>query len=59
MTAFFCLDRRFEGLVAKGKSPTLELLHDWGTTNATVGDLVDILVTHRLSAPAAVLLPGQ
>ncbi|KAL2093873.1 hypothetical protein ACEWY4_011185 [Coilia grayii] len=49
--------RRFEGLVARGKSPTVELLYDWGTTNATVGELVDILVRHRLFAPAAVLLP--
>lgn len=49
--------RRFEGLLAQGKSPTLELLNDWGTTNATVGELVDILVRHRLFAPATILLP--
>ncbi|XP_062402694.1 interleukin-1 receptor-associated kinase 4 [Sardina pilchardus] len=49
--------RRFEGLIAKGKSPTVELLYDWGTTNATVGELVDLLKKHKLFAPAAVLLP--
>ncbi|TKS73677.1 Interleukin-1 receptor-associated kinase 4 [Collichthys lucidus] len=49
--------RRFEGLVAQGKSPTVELLADWGTTNCTVGDLVDILKSHRLLAAANVLLP--
>lgn len=55
----FAFNRRFEGLVATGKSPTLKLLYDWGTTNATVGELVDILVKHSLFAPATVLLPGQ
>ncbi|XP_062849011.1 interleukin-1 receptor-associated kinase 4 [Trichomycterus rosablanca] len=49
--------RRFESLVAKGKSPTVELLYDWGTTNCTVGELVDILLKHKLNAPATVLLP--
>ncbi|XP_030629751.1 interleukin-1 receptor-associated kinase 4 [Chanos chanos] len=49
--------RRFEGLVAQGKSPTIELLYDWGTTNCTVGELVDILLKHQLFAPASVLLP--
>ncbi|TMS05252.1 Interleukin-1 receptor-associated kinase 4, partial [Larimichthys crocea] len=49
--------RRFEGLVAQGKSPTVELLADWGTTNCTVGDLVDILKSHKLLAAANVLLP--
>ncbi|KAM6927091.1 interleukin-1 receptor-associated kinase 4 isoform 3-T3 [Lycodopsis pacificus] len=49
--------RRFEGLVAQGKSPTLELLVDWGTTNSTVGELVDILKSHKLLAAASVLLP--
>ncbi|XP_042563303.1 interleukin-1 receptor-associated kinase 4 isoform X2 [Clupea harengus] len=49
--------KRFEGLIVKGKSPTVELLYDWGTTNVTVGELVDILVRHRLFAPATVLLP--
>ncbi|XP_030281814.1 interleukin-1 receptor-associated kinase 4 isoform X4 [Sparus aurata] len=49
--------RRFEGLVVQGKSPTVELLRDWGTTNSTVGELVDILKSHRLLAAASVLLP--
>ncbi|XP_072528269.1 interleukin-1 receptor-associated kinase 4 [Salminus brasiliensis] len=49
--------RRFERLVAQGKSPTVELLYDWGTTNSTVGELVDILVRHKLFAPARILLP--
>ncbi|XP_026774973.3 interleukin-1 receptor-associated kinase 4 [Pangasianodon hypophthalmus] len=49
--------RRFERLVAQGKSPTVELLYDWGTTNCTVGELVDILIRHKLLAPARVLLP--
>ncbi|XP_072242304.1 interleukin-1 receptor-associated kinase 4 isoform X2 [Leuresthes tenuis] len=49
--------RRFEGVVAQGKSPTVELLNDWGTTNSTVGELVDILMSHKLQAAAGVLLP--
>ncbi|XP_071753566.2 interleukin-1 receptor-associated kinase 4 [Centroberyx gerrardi] len=49
--------RRFEGLVAEGRSPTVELLNDWGTTNCTVGELVDILKSHKLLAPASILLP--
>ncbi|XP_013764996.1 interleukin-1 receptor-associated kinase 4 [Pundamilia nyererei] len=51
--------RRFEGLVAQGRSPTVELLNDWGTTNSTVGELVDILKSHELLAAASVLLPGM
>ncbi|XP_061629708.1 interleukin-1 receptor-associated kinase 4 isoform X3 [Phyllopteryx taeniolatus] len=50
--------KRFEGLVAQGKSPTVELLHDWGIFNATVGELVDILKSRKLLAAASVLLPG-
>ncbi|EHB13841.1 Interleukin-1 receptor-associated kinase 4 [Heterocephalus glaber] len=50
--------RRFEALVQTGKSPTSELLFDWGTTNCTVGDLVDILIQNELFAPASLLLPG-
>ncbi|MEQ2180658.1 hypothetical protein GOODEAATRI_003408, partial [Goodea atripinnis] len=50
--------RRFECLVAQGKSPTVELLNDWGTSNCTVGELVDILKSHRLLAAASLLLPG-
>ncbi|KAK3558845.1 hypothetical protein QTP86_028717 [Hemibagrus guttatus] len=49
--------RRFERLVAQGKSPTVELLYDWGTTNCTVGELVEILIRQKLIAPARVLLP--
>ncbi|XP_054475277.1 interleukin-1 receptor-associated kinase 4 isoform X2 [Anoplopoma fimbria] len=49
--------KRFEGLVAQGKSPTVELLVDWGTSNSTVGELVDILKSHKLFAAASVLLP--
>ncbi|KAG5830433.1 hypothetical protein ANANG_G00310570 [Anguilla anguilla] len=50
--------RRFERLVSMGRSPTMELLHDWGTTNCTVGELVDILCRHQLLAAASLLLPG-
>lgn len=48
---------RFEGLVSQRKSPTVELLNDWGTTNCTVGELVDILVGQKLLAAASLLLP--
>ncbi|XP_039988418.1 interleukin-1 receptor-associated kinase 4 isoform X4 [Xiphias gladius] len=51
--------RRFEGLVAQGRSPTVELLNDWGTSNSTVGELVDILRSHKLLAAASVLLPAH
>ncbi|XP_014831761.1 PREDICTED: interleukin-1 receptor-associated kinase 4 [Poecilia mexicana] len=51
--------RRFEGLVAQGKSPTVELLNDWGTTNCTVGELVDILKSRNLLAAASLLLPWE
>uniref|UniRef100_A0A669CPW2 Interleukin-1 receptor-associated kinase 4 n=1 Tax=Oreochromis niloticus TaxID=8128 RepID=A0A669CPW2_ORENI len=51
--------RRFEGLVAQGRSPTMELLNDWGTTKSTVGELVDILKSHELLAAANVLLPEK
>lgn len=37
----------------------MELLADWGTTNSTVGELVDILKSHKLLAAANVLLPGM
>lgn len=49
--------RRFEALLQTGKSPTCELLFDWGTTNCTVGDLVALLVQIELYAPATLLLP--
>ncbi|ELV10694.1 Interleukin-1 receptor-associated kinase 4 [Tupaia chinensis] len=48
---------RFEALLQTGKSPTSELLFDWGTTNCTVGDLVDLLVQNEFFAPASLLLP--
>nr|QNS30975.1 interleukin 1 receptor associated kinase 4 [Gambusia affinis] len=51
--------RRFEGLVTQGKSPTVELLNDWGTTNCTVGELVDILKSRNLLAAASLLLPWE
>uniref|UniRef100_A0A3Q2TVK6 Interleukin-1 receptor-associated kinase 4 n=1 Tax=Fundulus heteroclitus TaxID=8078 RepID=A0A3Q2TVK6_FUNHE len=51
--------RRFESLVAQGRSPTVELLNDWGTSNCTVGELVEILLSHDLLAAASLLLPGQ
>ncbi|KAM9815054.1 interleukin-1 receptor-associated kinase 4 isoform X1 [Syngnathus typhle] len=51
--------RRFEGLVAQGKSPTVELLRELGMFNATVGELVDILKSHKLLAAASVLLPEE
>lgn len=37
----------------------MELLADWGTTNSTVGELVDILKSQKLLAAACVLLPDQ
>jgi len=51
--------RRFEAAVLQGKSPTMEMLFDWGTTNCTVGDLVEILVRHQLFAAVSVLLPDD
>ncbi|XP_068168947.1 interleukin-1 receptor-associated kinase 4 [Antennarius striatus] len=51
--------RRFDDLIAQGKSPTVELLADWGTTNSTVGELVDILKSHKLFAAASLLLPEE
>lgn len=51
--------RRFECLVQEGKSPTIELLSDWGTTNSTVGELVEILKSQKLLAAAALLLPEE
>ncbi|XP_031445426.1 interleukin-1 receptor-associated kinase 4 [Phasianus colchicus] len=49
--------RRFEAFAQMGKSPTFELLYDWGTTNCTVGDLVDLLIRNQFLAPASLLLP--
>lgn len=53
------LARRFTGLAAQGKSPTEELLADWGTTNCTVGELVNILNSNKLLAAVTLLLPGM
>lgn len=52
-----CDFRRFDAVVLRGESPTLEMLSDWGTTNCTVGDLLDILIRHKLFAAVTVLLP--
>ncbi|KAL0968042.1 hypothetical protein UPYG_G00261560 [Umbra pygmaea] len=49
--------RRFEAVVLQGRSPTMELLNDWGTSNSTVGELVGILMSHRLLAATNILLP--
>ncbi|XP_068789925.1 interleukin-1 receptor-associated kinase 4 [Struthio camelus] len=49
--------RRFEAFAQMGKSPTCELLYDWGTTNCTVGDLVDLLIRNQFLAPASLLFP--
>ncbi|XP_028288048.1 interleukin-1 receptor-associated kinase 4 [Parambassis ranga] len=51
--------RRYQGMLLQGRSPTEELLNDWGTTNSTVGDLVDILKSHKLLAAASLLLPVE
>ncbi|XP_072257556.1 interleukin-1 receptor-associated kinase 4 [Pyxicephalus adspersus] len=48
--------RRFEGSIQKGKSPTQELLYDWGTTNCTVQDLTDLLRRKNFLAAASILL---
>ncbi|KAG8439749.1 hypothetical protein GDO86_005791 [Hymenochirus boettgeri] len=49
--------RRFEGTVRMGKSPTCELLYDWGTTNCTVHDLSNLLLKNDFIAAALYLLP--
>lgn len=51
--------RQFELMIPQGKSPTTELLNDWGTTNCTVRDLVDILKSQDLLAAACLLLPDE
>ncbi|MEE6480826.1 hypothetical protein FKM82_012678 [Ascaphus truei] len=51
--------RRFEGTIQMGKSPTCELLFDWGTSNCTVGELVDVLEKNDFFAAASVLLPDE
>lgn len=51
--------RKFEAFVQMGKSPTCELLYDWGTTNCTVADLVDLLIRNQFLVPASLLLPGN
>lgn len=59
MLVLIYLFRRFEAFVQMGKSPTCELLYDWGTTNCTVADLVDLLIRNQFLAPASLLLPGN
>ncbi|XP_053111423.1 interleukin-1 receptor-associated kinase 4 isoform X2 [Hemicordylus capensis] len=49
--------RRFEALKQMGKSPTCELFYDWGTSNCTVSELVDLLTRNQFLAPASLLLP--
>lgn len=44
-------------MVVQGKSPTMEMLSDWGTSNCTVADLMEILIRHKLFAAVSVLLP--
>ncbi|XP_073476047.1 interleukin-1 receptor-associated kinase 4 [Aquarana catesbeiana] len=51
--------RRFEGSIQKGKSPTQELLYDWGTTNCTVRDLANLLRKKNFLTAASVLLNDQ
>nr|XP_056702784.1 interleukin-1 receptor-associated kinase 4 [Euleptes europaea] len=51
--------RRFEALKQVGKSPTCELLYDWGTLNCTVSDLVDLLIRNQFLTPASLLLPDS
>ncbi|XP_072915647.1 interleukin-1 receptor-associated kinase 4-like isoform X2 [Hemitrygon akajei] len=51
--------RRLEGVVKMGKSPTTELLFDWGTTNTTVLELVEILIQNNFLAAANLLLPEE
>uniref|UniRef100_A0A8C5SWL4 Interleukin-1 receptor-associated kinase 4 n=1 Tax=Laticauda laticaudata TaxID=8630 RepID=A0A8C5SWL4_LATLA len=51
--------RRFEALKQVGKSPTCELLYDWGTLNCTVSDLVDLLIRNQFLAPASLLIPAE
>ncbi len=46
-------------MVLQGKSPTMEMLFDWGTTDCSVGDLVEILLRHQLLAAVSVLLPNH
>ncbi|KAI6079160.1 Interleukin-1 receptor-associated kinase 4 isoform X1 [Aix galericulata] len=49
--------RRFEAFERMGKSPTCELLYDWGTSSCTVADLVELLLRNQFLAPASLLLP--
>ncbi len=53
-----CL-QEVEAVVLQGKSPTMEMLFDWGTTDCSVGDLVEILLRHQLLAAVSVLLPNH
>uniref|UniRef100_UPI00398E628B interleukin-1 receptor-associated kinase 4-like n=1 Tax=Pristiophorus japonicus TaxID=55135 RepID=UPI00398E628B len=51
--------RRIEGVIRMGRSPTTELLFDWGTTNTTVHELVEVLIQSNFFAAASLLLPDE
>ncbi|XP_067906613.1 interleukin-1 receptor-associated kinase 4-like isoform X2 [Heterodontus francisci] len=51
--------RRIEGVIRMGKSPTAELIFDWGTTNTTVHEFVEILIQNHFLAAASLLLPAE
>uniref|UniRef100_UPI00358EEAC5 interleukin-1 receptor-associated kinase 4-like isoform X2 n=1 Tax=Myxine glutinosa TaxID=7769 RepID=UPI00358EEAC5 len=50
--------RKFEDVRRSGRSPTVELLCDWGTTNITVGQLHQVLCESGFTSAAVTLLPG-
>ena len=41
-----------------GGSPTMEVLHDWGSRNRTVGNLVDLFKKMNHPVAANIILPG-
>ena len=49
----------FELELNRGKSPTEQLISDWGTSNATVQDLVNILEELEMLSCIDILLPGK
>jgi hypothetical protein len=42
-----------------GGSPTMDLLHDWGSRNRTVGNLVDLFKKMNHPVAANIVLPGM
>lgn len=42
-----------------GGSPTMDLLHDWGSRNRTVGNLVDLFKKMNHPVAANIVLPGS